>query len=82
MLNDIQIVQNVVGIHSPGLDGRELVKSGAEDGAVFHLSQYDRCIFYVHLPKGPQPSAAEGEHPPPRADRRSAMVKTMGGGRK
>jgi nucleoside-diphosphate-sugar epimerase len=29
------LAQNVVGIHSPGLDGRELVKSGVEDRTVF-----------------------------------------------
>ncbi|RAY99821.1 hypothetical protein DK853_54665, partial [Klebsiella oxytoca] len=29
------LAQNVVGIHSPGLDGWETVKGGVEDGTVF-----------------------------------------------
>ena len=29
------LAQDIMGIHSPGLNGRELVKSGVEGGAVF-----------------------------------------------
>ena len=29
------LAQDIMGIHSPGLDGRELVKSGVEDRTVF-----------------------------------------------
>ena len=40
------LAQNVVGIHPPGLDGREQVKGGVEDGAVF-LLQNDLCLLYT-----------------------------------